>query len=67
MAGLAVIDDAASLYLDPCLQMVGKAETVGLAQLLEVLDDIGRWGIIVGDTALERELGCAGDRLRRYP
>ena len=65
VAGLAVIDDAACLYLDPCLQVVGKAETVGLTQLLQVVDDVGRGCVVVGDAALEGELGSAGDRLGR--
>ena len=49
------------------MQFVGEAEPVTPAELLQVLDDVGRWRVVVGDAGLEGKLRSAGDRLRRDP
>src|SRR5215218_9352243 len=57
VAGVAVVDDAAVLDLDPGPQLVGEPEAVGLLEGLEVLQDVGRWRVVVGDAEAERQLG----------
>jgi hypothetical protein len=52
-----VVGDAAVLDLDPGAQLVGEPEAVGLLEGLEVLEDVGRWRVVVGDAEAERQLG----------
>ena len=62
-AEIAVADDPAILDIDERPELVGFAETVGLAQVLEVDEPI-RWRlVVVGHTELEGDLRQAFDRL----
>src|SRR5215212_12113243 len=54
---MAVVDDAAVRDLDPGSQVVGEPEAVGLLEGLEVLEDVGRWRVVMGDAEAERQLG----------
>ena len=62
-AEVAAVDDPAVLDLDERPQLVGLAEAVGPAQLLEVArSDLVGWRlVVVGDAELERDLGQAFD------
>ena len=71
-AGVAVAGDAAVLDLDPGPKLVGEAEPVVGAELLELAlvgmaDDLG-WGlVVVGHVRAEEQLPQTGDSLRRDP
>ena len=63
-AGLTEVDDPPVLDLDPGSQLVREAKAVGPAQLVEVVDHVGRRLVVVRNPDLERELGReAVDRL----
>ena len=66
-AEVALPDDPAVLDLDVRSELVGLAEAVGGAERLEVVDAVGRWLVVVGDTHVERDPGHALDGLRRDP
>jgi hypothetical protein len=56
-AGVAVVDDAAVLDLDPGPQLVGEPEAVGSLERVQVLEHVRRWWVVVGDPEAERQLG----------
>jgi hypothetical protein len=61
------VDDPAVLDLDERPQLVGLAEAIRRPEVLEVLEDVGRWLVVVGDAQFERDLRRSSDRLRRDP
>src|SRR5262245_44459096 len=64
---VAGVHDAPVLDLDERTQLVGLAETVARAEIVETIDPIRRRFVVVGDPELERDLRWAGDRLRWDP
>ena len=60
---LAVLGDAAVLDVDPCPELVGEAEAIGVAQRVEGVDVVGRRVVVMGDAHLERHLGHSLDGL----
>jgi hypothetical protein len=66
---VAVVDDAAVVVdLDPGPQVVGEAEAVGGPEGVQVLQDLGRWRVVVSDAEAERQLGAgAFHRPERNP
>ncbi len=56
-AGVAVVDDAAVLDLDPGPQLVGEPEAVGGLERLQVLQHLRGRRVVVGDAEAERQLG----------
>jgi len=56
-----VADDATVVDLDPRREPVGEAEPTFALQLVEVLDQVGRRRVVVGDAGLEGHLGQAAD------
>ena len=54
---VAVVHDLAVLHLDERVQLVRLAERVGLGHRLEVVDDLRRRLVVVGDAHRERNLG----------
>jgi hypothetical protein len=67
LAGVALVDDLAVLDLDPGLELVRLAEHVVLVEGLEIVDAIGRRGVVVRDPHLKGHLRHAGDGLGRNP
>jgi hypothetical protein len=64
-----ILPPPAVFDVDVGAELVGLAEPVGLAELLEIAgaDPVGRRRVVVGDPELERDLGDALDRLGRDP
>ena len=54
-AGLAVVDDLVAVDLDPGAKLVGLAERILAAKLVEVGNDLGRRLVVVRDSELERD------------
>src|SRR5262245_29632292 len=67
-ARISSSDDPAILHVDPRGEMVCEPEHSGAAHLLEVVDLVGRWFVVVGEPHLERSSQYQpGHRFRRDP
>ncbi len=46
---------------------IGETEAVGLSQLVEVLENLGRWLVVVGNPGVEGQPGATDDGLGGNP
>ena len=61
------VKDLAVLDFDPRLQLVRLAEEISPVHRVDVVDAIGRRGVVMGNAERERKLRQPFDRLRRDP
>ena len=67
-AAVAAVDHGAGVVeLGPRPQHVGEAEPVTGPEVLDVVELVGGWVVVVGESGIEGHPGAAPNRLRGYP
>ena len=63
----AIRDLSFSIDVDPRSKHVRESEPVSGLQRLEIVDALGRWRVVVGETRVERQPRSALDSFGGYP